>query len=142
VGVGVVRVSGGGYSDWTRPRPAPPAGGLGARAREAGQGRGGRDTAAAASAPSSAPTAANAPAAPAGKRKLGYKDARELEQLPARIEALEQQVDALTRAMHEPAFYQQDGAAIAAHGIELGRIQAELDQAYARWEALESFSQG
>ena len=81
-------------------------------------------------------------AASGGKRKLGYKEARELEQLPARIEALEAQVDALTQAMHAPAFYQQDGGVIAAHGIELGRLQAELDQAYARWQELESFSQG
>jgi ATP-binding cassette subfamily F protein uup len=125
-GDGAVREYVGGYSDWIRQRPAPTApaptaAATPARGREAEQPR---------------------TAASAGKRKLGYKDARELEQLPARIEALEAQVDALTQAMHAPAFYQQDGAAIAAHGIELGRIQAELDQAYARWQELESFSNG
>jgi ATP-binding cassette subfamily F protein uup len=44
--------------------------------------------------------------------------------------------------MHDPSFYQRDGAAITAHGAELARVQAELDAAYARWEALESFSNG
>ncbi|HEU4992538.1 MAG TPA: ATP-binding cassette domain-containing protein [Luteimonas sp.] len=123
-GDGVVREYVGGYSDWIRQRPAsPPAAATAARTREPER-------------------AASAAGAGGGKRKLGYKDARELEQLPARIEALEAQVTALTQAMHEPAFYQQDGAAIAAHGIELGRLQAELDEAYARWEELESFSQG
>jgi ATP-binding cassette subfamily F protein uup len=39
--------------------------------------------------------------------------------------------------MHDPAFYQRDGAAIAAHGAELAAVQGELDAAYARWEALE-----
>jgi ATP-binding cassette subfamily F protein uup len=136
-GDGVVREYVGGYSDWIRQRPAPPAA-ASARARDAESPRGARG---ADGAPSNGTTAAPA-AATAGKRKLGYKDARELEQLPARIETLEAQVDALTQAMHEPAFYQQDGAAIAAHGIELGRLQAELDQAYARWQELESFSQG
>ncbi len=135
-GDGVVREYVGGYSDWIRQRPAGPSAGA-ARARDAEPARGARGT----EAESSAGTTA-ASAAPAGRRKLGYKDARELEQLPARIETLEAQVDALTHAMHEPAFYQQDGAAIAAHGIELGRLQAELDTAYARWQELESSSQG
>ncbi|MDG6349032.1 ABC transporter ATP-binding protein, partial [Luteimonas sp. 8-5] len=82
-------------------------------------------------APPAAPTQAPA------RRKLSYKDQRELEQLPARIEQLEARVAELTEAMHDPAFYQRDGAAIAAHGAELAAVQAELDSAYARWEALE-----
>jgi ATP-binding cassette subfamily F protein uup len=57
--------------------------------------------------------------------------------LPARIEALETRVAALTRAMNDPAFYQRDAAAITAHGAELASAQSELDAAYARWEALE-----
>jgi ATP-binding cassette subfamily F protein uup len=137
-GDGVMREYVGGYSDWIRQRPAQPSA-ASARARDAEPARAAR---AADGAASAGTTPASAAASGGGKRKLGYKDARELEQLPARIETLEAQVDALTQAMHEPAFYQQDGAAIAAHGIELGRLQAELDKAYARWQELESFSQG
>jgi ATP-binding cassette subfamily F protein uup len=82
--------------------------------------------------------ASEAVTAPAGeRRKLGYKEARELEQLPARIEALETRIAALTAAMNEPAVYQRDGAAINAHNAAVAEAQAELDEAYARWEALE-----
>src|SRR3546814_10675695 len=62
---------------------------------------------------------------------------RELEQLPARIEALETRIAELTAAMNDPAFYQRDSAAITAHNAVVAEAQAELDAAYARWEALE-----
>ena len=39
--------------------------------------------------------------------------------------------------MNDPAFYQRDAAAIAAHNAELAATQAELDAAYARWSELE-----
>ena len=71
------------------------------------------------------------------KRKLSYKEARELEQLPARIETLENQLAALTAAMNDPTFYRRDGAAITAHNAEVAAAQAALDAAYARWQALE-----
>ena len=72
------------------------------------------------------------------KRKLSFKDARELEQLPARIEALEADIAARTQAMHEPAFYKQDATAIAAAGAAMAKLQSELDAAYSRWQALDS----
>jgi ATP-binding cassette subfamily F protein uup len=78
------------------------------------------------------------PAAAQAKRKLGYKEARELELLPARIAALEQQLAALAAQMNDPAFYQRDATAVAAHGAGLAQLQADLDAAYARWEQLES----
>ncbi len=114
----------GGYSDWLRQRPAaadqaPPA-------------------KAAAKAPADAPPMqAAAPAQPA-KRRLGYREARELEQLPARIEGLEAGIAARTAAMHAPGFFQQDAAAIVAANAALADLQAELDAAYARWETLEA----
>ena len=81
-----------------------------------------------------------APAAP--RRKLGYREARELEQLPARIEALERQVAELTAAMTDPGFYRRQSDAITAHNAALASAQEELDQAYARWEALEATASG
>ena len=108
----------GGYNDWLRQRPAAQAAAaVGAKA----------DVATAAATPS-----------PVAKRKLSYKDARDLEQLPLRIEALEARIGALTERMHDPAFYQRDSAEIAAHGAELASTQAELDVAYARWMKLEA----
>jgi len=76
--------------------------------------------------------------AAAPKRKLSYKDTRELEQLPARIETLENDIAARTAAMNDPAFFRQDSATILAANNELAKLQAELDHAYARWQALES----
>ncbi|MCL1633433.1 ATP-binding cassette domain-containing protein [Luteimonas sp. SX5] len=105
----------GGYSDWLRQRPV---------------------AATAAAAAKAAPPPSPVPAAPS-KRKLSYKDVRELESLPLRIEALETRIAELTAQMNEPGFYQRDGGAIVAHNDVLAAAQAELDAAYARWSELE-----
>jgi ATP-binding cassette subfamily F protein uup len=106
----------GGYSDWLRQRP--PAG-------------------------SNMPAKPVSPArqeavAQAPKRKRSYNETRELEALPARIEALENWLAELASQLNEPAFYQADSEAITAHHAAMAQAQAELDAAYARWEALES----
>jgi len=112
----------GGYSDWLRQRPT--------------RGESARATAAAAPKAVAPPAVVAAtPAAP--KRKLSYKDQRELELLPQTIEDLETKIAALTAAMHEPAFYQRDHAAVNAHNAEIAAAHAALEQAYARWEALD-----
>jgi ATP-binding cassette subfamily F protein uup len=84
-------------------------------------------------------TAASAQAAVVEKpkRKLSYKDARELEQLPARIEKLEADIAARSIAMNDPAFFQQDNANIVKANEALAALQAELDSAYARWSELD-----
>ncbi|HAV71977.1 MAG TPA: ABC transporter ATP-binding protein, partial [Stenotrophomonas sp.] len=91
-----------------------------------------RVAAAAAAAPvvAAKPVVAAAAAAPAEpKRKLSYKDARELEQLPLKIETLEKDVEGLTAAMNDPAFYQRSAPDMAAHNATLAKVQAELDAA-------------
>ncbi|HJW45946.1 MAG TPA: ATP-binding cassette domain-containing protein [Lysobacter sp.] len=108
----------GGYTDWLRQRPVTSSAAI---ARPA--------------APAATPTS-GAAATPA-KRKLSYKDARELEQLPMRIEALEAKLGELTNAMNDPGFYQRDVAAMAAHNNALASTQIELDTAYARWAELD-----
>ena len=108
----------GGYSDWLRQRPVL----IEPEAR---------------SAEKPAPAVPVEPIKPT-RRKLGYREQRELDQLPARIEALETELEALGAAMNEPAFYQQDSAMIVAHQQRLAEAQAELERAYARWEELEA----
>ncbi|QGW65418.1 ATP-binding cassette domain-containing protein [Lysobacter soli] len=111
----------GGYTDWLRQRPVKSVPAAGAKA-----------------VPAAAPVAAGAaPAVAAPKKKLSYKDARELEQLPVRIEQLETKVAELTAQMNEPSFYQRDAAGIAAHTDLMAKTQAELDAAYERWNELE-----
>ncbi|QNN45809.1 ATP-binding cassette domain-containing protein [Thermomonas brevis] len=78
-----------------------------------------------------------APILPPAKKKLSYKDQRELEQLPGRIEQLETDIAARTEAMQDAAFYAQDAAAQQRANAELAALQAELDKAYARWEELD-----
>jgi len=114
----------GGYSDWLRQRPAT--------------GDAAKPTAKASEpAKTSAPPAPAAAAPAAAKRKLSYKEQRELDELPARIEALDTKIAEMTEAMNDPAFFQRDHAAINAHNAALAAAQAELEQAYARWEALD-----
>ncbi|MDE2258400.1 MAG: ATP-binding cassette domain-containing protein [Xanthomonadaceae bacterium] len=74
---------------------------------------------------------------PNAKRKLSYKDARELELLPARIEALENGIATSAQAMHDPAFFKQDSVSITAANQALAALQAELEAAYARWQELD-----
>ena len=107
----------GGYSDWVRQRPV---------ARVAAPAR---------SHPM--PVSPTVAVAAASKRKLSFKDARDLEQLPARIETLETRLATMTALMNEPAFYQRDAAAITAHNAALATAQVELDAAYARWAELD-----
>jgi len=86
-------------------------------------------------------TATPAPAGPTPAPrpvKLSYKLARELEQLPARVETLEREIAALGERMNDPDFFRGDPDEVARTGQALSRLQAELDAAYARWEALES----
>ncbi|GAB6197200.1 ATP-binding cassette domain-containing protein [Lysobacter xanthus] len=111
----------GGYTDWLRQRPAD-----GSKIARG-------EPAKAVAAPAPAPTVP----APA-KRKLSFKETRELESLPVRIEQLEAEVARLTEALSEPAFYSRDAASITAHNAELARVQGELDAAYARWSELDA----
>jgi ATP-binding cassette subfamily F protein uup len=75
---------------------------------------------------------------PAEKKKLSYKLARELEQLPGRVEALEREIETLGQAMNDPAFFKQSPEVIAEKTTRAQHLQSELDAAYRRWEELES----
>ena len=76
------------------------------------------------------------------KQKLGYKEQRELEQLPVSIESLETEQTQLTATMAEPGFYQQDKDVISTANQRAREIEQALTDAYARWEQLEAYSDG
>jgi ATP-binding cassette subfamily F protein uup len=114
----------GGYTDWQRQRPTQPKPGNAAP----------RLTPEVAKQPVVAPTM---PAPATSKRKLSFKDQRELELLPARIESLESQLAALTAEMNTPEFYQRGSGEVQAANKRLADCQAELELAYARWGELE-----
>jgi len=79
-------------------------------------------------------------APPPAKRRLSWKDARELEALPARIEQLESDLAAMNGRLEDPAFYRQDSATIVAANAQMAAKQAELEEAYRRWQSLEAAS--
>ncbi len=71
-------------------------------------------------------------------KKLSYKEQKELESLPLRIEELETEQAKLHEEMIRPAFYKQDAAEIAKVADRTKQIEEELTTAYARWEQLEA----
>jgi len=71
-------------------------------------------------------------------KKLSYKDQRDLDALPARIDALEREVTAIQQTLADPALYQGDPAAVSKITDQLQKVEAELEVAYGRWDELES----
>jgi ATP-binding cassette subfamily F protein uup len=70
-------------------------------------------------------------------KKLSFKEIRELEQLPALIEQLENLQVELNSKINSPEFYKQSADAVAAVLAELKATDEALLQAYGRWEALD-----
>jgi len=70
-------------------------------------------------------------------RKLSYKERRELEALPKKIEALEAEQSTLHGLMSDGDFYRQPGDKITAAIERLQALNNELEACYARWETLE-----
>jgi len=77
------------------------------------------------------------PPSPPTKRKLSFKEQRELEALPKQIEALDQESATLSTQLTDPSVFAGDGSRGRAINLRLAAIQIELEQAYARWEQLE-----
>jgi ATP-binding cassette subfamily F protein uup len=73
-------------------------------------------------------------------RKLTYKEQRELEALPARIEALEVEQADLHARMGEADFYRQRSDQITATLDRMDAVKIELEACYERWQELESLA--
>ncbi|MCA9118827.1 MAG: ATP-binding cassette domain-containing protein [Planctomycetaceae bacterium] len=74
------------------------------------------------------------------KRRLSYKEQRELDGLPAAIEQIESEVAEFHQIMAEASFYQQPRDQIAKKQAELKDLEAKLVAAFARWEELEQLA--
>ena len=117
-GDGRVTEYAGGYDDWLRQRPASAA---------------------------PAPAAPAEPAPAAVKKpapKLSNKLLRELEILPGRIEAMEQELKVLERILADPAFFKKPGAEVRQATDRHELLTGEIEAAMARWEELESMRGG
>ena len=110
----------GGYSDWLRQRQPVPT--KHDRANN----------------PSEPPAALPKASKATKPRKLSYKENRELEMLPARIETMETEQAELQQATSDAEFYQRDKDAIKFALARLEEVGVELELAYARWEHLDA----
>jgi ATP-binding cassette subfamily F protein uup len=82
------------------------------------------------------PNAEAAPAAPPPppqKTKLSYKDQRDYDLLPAKIEELLTQIARDEAALSDPALYTRDPAKFAALTKAIDAARAEKDAAEERW---------
>lgn len=71
-------------------------------------------------------------------KKLSYKDQKELDELPQKMERLEKDIQAAHNTMAEPDFYQREPAETNAVQAQLQQLESELEHAFQRWETLES----
>jgi ATP-binding cassette subfamily F protein uup len=118
-GDGRVQEHVGGYSDWLRRRPKPKT--EAAKISEVAK-------------PARRPKPAPA--------KLGFQAARELDQLPSRIEALETEHDERVGQLSDPAFYERDADEQSDMHAKIATLAGELEAAYARWAELEALRDG
>ena len=72
------------------------------------------------------------------RKKLSGKEQKELESLPAKIEALEKEQTELTAKLADPAFYKKEAAKFTAVKQRLEAVEKEHAVAFARWEELEA----
>ncbi len=115
-GAGVVNEYPGGYDDWLAQRK-PAAGGSWAKYKPPPQPR---------------------PPKQPSNRKLSFKDARELECLPAKIDALEREQDQLYKRIADVSLYQQAPQEAVAANRRMEEVKRELGGLYQRWEYLEN----
>ena len=118
-GDGEVRVSAGGYAEAAR---------LLKKVEDAQ-----REAVKAAQSAQAASAAPSAAAEPSAARKLSYKETRELESLPGRIEALETEIAEIESSLADPSIYAKDNARAVAMTARLPQAREELDAAETRW---------
>ncbi len=84
----------------------------------------------------STPTPKQSPAEPT-RRKLTYKEQRELDSLPDTIAELEAEQESLERALSAPTIYADDPARAAELGARLMAVESEWAEAMERLDALQ-----
>jgi len=74
---------------------------------------------------------------PAAKKKLSYKDARELETLPETIDQLEALIASTQEQVNQADFFSQDEQLTKKILNQLEETESKLEVAYARWQELD-----
>ena len=112
-GSGKVDIVAGGYADWEAKRSKPAS----AKAKAAGA-----DTA--------------PPPPPQARRKLSYKDQRDYDLLPGRIEEIEKEMAGIETELSDGSLFTRDNARFSALTAKLDALRAEKAAAEDRWLAL------
>ncbi|WP_085299810.1 ATP-binding cassette ATPase Uup [Cognaticolwellia mytili] len=73
----------------------------------------------------------------ASKKKLSFKEKRELEELPGQIDQLENLIDELQQQVNQADFFSQDQALSNKILNQLAESESKLEVAYARWQELD-----
>jgi ATP-binding cassette subfamily F protein uup len=120
----------GGYQDWLRQARAPAQRTQSVQRTQKAEGAPGAGGAQGAQ--------ATPAVAQAARKRLSFKEQRELDGLPAAIEALEDEQRALSERIAGAGFYKEPAGAIEASLARGEELQRELLAAYARWDELES----
>lgn len=105
----------GGYDEWVRQRPASTS----------------------TPTKSDQPRSRATPSQDSKPRKLTFREIRELDELPAKIERLETEQTDLHETMAEPSFYQQNRNLIARATARIKELETLLESCYERWAELE-----
>ena len=121
-GSGKVDIVAGGYEDWVRkryrdhqPARAPAKAGVQTEARSAEF------------------SAQTGPLPSQGRKKLSYKDQRDLDRLPGEIERLEASIAADEAALHDPDLFTRDPARFADLTERIARHRADIEAMELRW---------
>jgi ATP-binding cassette subfamily F protein uup len=77
-----------------------------------------------------------------GRQRLSYKEQRELEALPGKIDVLETEQATLAARLANPQTYREAGTDARAIAARHAAIEVELAECLERWEALEARSAG
>ena len=120
-GNGIWREYPGGYSDWERMRPRPDLV---------------TDSRAPAKNPSTTPK--KEAAASARRKKLSYRDQRELDALPGQIAVLEDEQNAIAARLSDPDLYKNDREEGVRLNQRFAEIEDELMACMMRWEEIEA----
>jgi ATP-binding cassette subfamily F protein uup len=115
-GSGKVDIIAGGYADWEAKRDR----------RDTNDARKKADKAA-------APAEQSAPKPPARPAKLSYKDQRDYDLLPGRIEAIDGEIAAAEAEMADPALYTRNPARFSELTAKCDALRAEKEAAEERW---------
>ncbi len=72
------------------------------------------------------------------QRTLTFKEKKDLEELPVRIESLETERDTLYESLADPDFYRQDGNKLPVAKARIEQLEKDIAAAYEKWDLLET----